>query len=146
MAVATFAVGMYENQHNYAGSGMSQEQYEQAQQQKERHQEMEDLKKFPEFKKSFNIVMSNTIGPIYAGCRINDFKSATIYIKPAWYTLTEEQRTVIMGRVVRTYFGMMGARSIKSVQNKDVHMYFVDPASEEQVAKWDDFSGPSVSK
>ena len=147
VAIASFIE--YNNYHDYKGSGMTKAEYKQVQQQKERQQkqqEIEDAKKLPEFRDAFNTVMSNTIGPIYSGCRIDSFSLANIYIKPAWYTLTEEQRTVIIDRVIKIYYGMIGARSIKSMQNQNVYMYFVDPVSEKQVGKWDYISGSSISK
>ena len=98
LCIAIPAYTYMDAHNNYKGSVMTKAEYEQVQQQK-RLQEAEDEKKLPEFKESFNTVMSNTIGPVYAGCRIGNFQLADIYIKPAWYTLTEEQRAVIIERV-----------------------------------------------
>ena len=149
IAVVIGCYSEYKDYFNYNGSGMTKAQYEQVQQQKkkqEEHQKIEDGKKLPEFREAFNTVMSNTIGPIYSGCRIDAFNSAYIYINPDWYTLTEEQRKVIIDRVIKVYNGMIGARKIQSMQNKNVYMYFVDPVSEKEVGKWDYISGASISK
>lgn len=101
------------------------------------------------FMTDFNTVMSNQYKGLYVGSRltIGSVTSGTIriYVSPLWYSLNEGQKNAFVMQTTKWYFGMLGARGMSYNMDK-IDLFFRDPNTEAQVAKWGSIRGVVINK
>ena len=91
----------------------------------------------------FNLVMSDVLKPLYAGCYFNGLESVKVYVTDDWQQFNAEQKKNIIDRVFRIYAGMLSARNFKTII-QSMEIQFVLKSTNKVVGSWDSHNGVRV--
>lgn len=91
----------------------------------------------------FNLVMSDVLKPLYAGCSFNGLEQVKVYVADDWKQFNTEQKKGIIDRVFRIYAGMLSVRNFKTII-QSMEIQFVLKSSDKTVGSWDSYNGIKV--